>query len=251
MKVKVLASGSKGNCTYLECGKIKILIDLGIGYLTVKRYLEEIKVDPKEINGILITHIHNDHIKGLASFVKRTNTKVFVPAGIAIDLKAYVPKDNIFLLEEKNDLFGIELEVFHTSHDVPCSVGYIINYENHSLVYVTDTGYINQRILKKLQNKTIYIMESNHDEKMLMDGPYPYILKQRVISDSGHLSNKTAASYLKQLIGQETQYIVLAHLSETNNTEQIAYQTLLDAIPNPKEKIYIAKQSESIETIEV
>ena len=125
--------------------------------------------------------------------------------------------------------------------------------EKSSLVYVTDTGYINRKYLKKIGNKSVYIMESNHDEEMLMEGPYPYYLKQRVISDSGHLSNKTASKYLSTAVGEKTKYIILAHLSEKNNTEELAREALMDRLKENSFDInlLIARQSESLELIEV
>lgn len=253
MKVKVLASGSKGNSTYLESNGTKLLIDVGINYITVKKDLEEINVDSKEIDGVLITHTHNDHIKGLASFIKKTNSKVYVPLAIAKQLEEIIPQENIYILEQTSEIKTIKINLFRTSHDAKGSVGYKLESGGKSLVYITDTGYINERYFKKLSNADIYILESNHDEKMLMNGPYPYYLKQRVIGDEGHLSNHTAGKYLASWIGEKTKYIVLAHLSEKNNTEELAYQTVkeeLDASGKERD-IMIAKQYEASDLIEV
>lgn len=254
MLVKVLASGSKGNCTYLECGNVKLLIDIGINYITLSKLLEPSNIIPKELDGVLITHIHNDHVKGLATLVKKTNIRVYVPALIARDLKKIVPDDNLIIIEDSFYIDDVEINLIHTSHDVPCSVGYLIFYNNKSLVFITDTGYINKRYFEILKNRTIYILESNHDEKMLMNGPYPYMLKQRVISDYGHLSNLTSSKYLSEWVGNETKYIVLAHLSETNNTPDMAYSAINSCfkVNNISGKnIYIAKQFEALEDIEV
>src|SRR5699024_1080680 len=117
-----------------------------------------------------------------------------------------------------------------TSHDAKGSVGFLITEDDNSIVYITDTGYINRKYFPLLENKNIYYIESNHDEKMLMDGPYPYYLKQRIISDEGHLSNDTTAKYLKKLVGDNTKYIILAHLSEHNNKEELAYIATSEAL---------------------
>lgn len=254
MKIKTLASGSKGNSTLLQSTTTNIIIDLGINYLPLKRMLEEIDLEPQMIDGVLITHIHNDHIKGLASFIKKTNTKVYVPKGIALDICDIIPIENIVTIEDEFSIGDINIELIHTSHDTPCSVGYVIQVDNKSLVYVTDTGYINKKYLKKMINKDIYILESNHDEQMLMDGPYPYYLKQRVIGDKGHLSNSMASKYLAKIIGDNTKYIILAHLSEKNNTEEIALETLKKELIDTKikdENILIAKQNEEGPYVEV
>lgn len=254
MRIKVLASGSKGNSTYVCCGDMCFLIDIGINYKTLCNALESEGITPKDLYGVLITHIHTDHIKGLASLVKKTNMRVFVPELIANDLRKVVPSDNLMIISDTFHLADVCVQLIHTSHDVPCSVGYVISYGSSSLVYITDTGYVNRKYFDLLKNRTIYILESNHDEKMVMDGPYPYILKQRVLSDDGHLSNRTASTYLQNWIGPDTRYIVLAHLSEINNTPEVAMDTLNDTFqvfPNELLDVKIAKQHEPLETIEV
>lgn len=252
MRIKVLASGSKGNSTYIETSNTKLLIDIGISFPILNQKLEEINVNPKELDGILITHAHSDHIKGLQALVRKTNILVYVTEKMVPELEEKIPVEHLRILFSENTIGDFEVKCVPTSHDVE-SVGYVIEDSKSSLVYITDTGYINRKYLKKLINKDIYIFESNHDEKMLLDGPYPYILKQRIISDKGHLSNTTAARYLLEIIGARTKYIVLAHISEHNNTEELAYQTTKDLLEenNIDKKILIAKQDESLEMLEV
>ena len=199
MTIKVLASGSKGNATYIETTNLKLLIDMGITYQYLVNELSEINVDPKQIDFILITHTHNDHIKGLQSLVRKTNLKVLITSGMIEELRKKIPMENLQILEDETIIDDIKISLIHTSHDVE-SVGYIIENNQKSFVYITDTGYINKKYIPVLTNKELYIIESNHDEKMLMDGPYPYILKQRVISDKGHLSNHTTGKLLSEII---------------------------------------------------
>ena len=130
-------------------------------------------------------------------------------------------------------------------------VGFIINQDDKSIVYVTDTGYINRKYLNKMVNKDIYIIESNHDEVMLMDGPYPRFLKERVISDTGHLSNKTTAKYLKKIMGDKTKYVLLAHLSEKNNTPEKALEAMINEEIDKQARVLIASQYEMSEMLEV
>lgn len=251
MKVKTIASGSKGNCTIVLCDSTNIIIDMGISYLTLKKSLEENSLSFSDFSGILITHCHKDHIKGVSSLIKHTNLNVYIPEGMYDSLKEYIPYPKCVFIEDKFNINDIEIELIHTSHDAPYSVGFIINHNNRSLVYVTDTGYINRKYLNKMVGKDCYIIESNHDEVMLMDGPYPRFLKERVISDKGHLSNKTTAKYLKKIIGPNTKTIVLAHLSENNNTEEKAIEAMQEEGLDQKTQIYIAKQYEESPLLEV
>ncbi len=233
------------------CDNTNLIIDMGISYLTLKRSLEENSLSFDNFVGILITHNHKDHTSGLASLIKKTNLNVFIPQEMYESLKEYVPYEKCIFLEDKDKINDVEIELIHTSHDAPYSVGFIIEYNNKSLVYVTDTGYINRKYLNKMVNKDMYIIESNHDEIMLMDGPYPRFLKERVISDKGHLSNKTTAGYLRKIIGPKTKNILLAHLSEKNNTEEKALEALNSEIIEENINIGIARQHEESEMIEV
>lgn len=251
MKFISLSSGSKGNCSVVICNQISLLIDAGISFLSLKQKLEKINMKPDDLTGILITHSHQDHIKGLTSILKKTSLKVLIPEAMYAELSSIVPPNRVVYLKDNNRLTDIDIELVHTSHDVICSVGYVITYQKNSLVYITDTGYLNKKVLPMISNKTIYLIESNHDEEMLMNGPYPPFLKQRVLSDYGHLSNRTTAQYLKQVVGDNTKYILLAHLSEKNNTEDLAYNTTYEVIEGKNIKLSIARQNEESELIEV
>ena len=196
MKICVLSSGSKGNTTYIESEKVKILIDIGNSAKYVKEKLEDIGVEPEEINAVLITHTHVDHVKGL--------------------------------------------KVFENKYNIP--------------VYITDTGYINKKYFDILSNRNVYVMESNHDIEMLNNGSYPFNLRQRILSDKGHLSNYDSAKYLSSFIGNNTKCIILAHLSEDNNTEELAYNTLIERLNDSDthvDNIIIAKQNEETELVKL
>ena len=252
MKVKVLASGSKGNSTLIRTSEVKVLIDIGINYQTLASELEKLNLTPNDLDAILITHTHSDHIKGLQVLVKKTNLRVYALEEMLEELSKKIPLDNIFIYENSFEIGDLKINIIRISHDVE-GVGFIIEHHNHSLVYITDTGYINRRYLPLMTNKDVYIIESNHDEKMLMEGPYPYILKQRVISDKGHLSNNTVAEYLLEITGTMTKKIVLAHISEKNNTEELAISTTKNLLEEHGiyKDIVVARQYESLEEIEV
>lgn len=251
MKIKTIASGSKGNCTIVLCDNTNLIIDMGISYLTLKKSIEENSLSFNDFSGILITHCHNDHTKGLASLVKKTNLEVYIPEEMYDSLKEMVPYARCHFITDEFNINDVEIELIHTSHDAPYSVGFIIKQNDKSMVYVTDTGYINRKFLNKMVNHNAYLIESNHDEVMLMDGPYPRFLKERVISDKGHLSNTTTAKYLKKIIGDKTKNVILAHLSETNNTEEKALQAMISEELDKKVTITIARQYEEGPIIEV
>ena len=215
MQVKVLASGSKGNVTYV-C---------------------------ENDTRILITHIHNDHIMGLHTFARKYKTKVY----ISESMKSHISCNNYGYLSSSFDIKNINVKAFRTSHVVE-SLGYLINDE---LVYITDTGYLNERYFDLLSNKKMYIMESNHDVEMLMEGPYPYHLKQRILKDTGHLSNEESSKYLSHFIGNNTSCVVLAHLSETNNNEEIALCEFKKREKQYNGKVLVAHQLECTELIQI
>lgn len=251
MKVCVLSSGSKGNTTYIQSDNTKILIDAGNTSKYIKEKLEELGVLPSELDAILITHTHVDHINGLKVFIKKYNIPVFVTE---IMLKKLDFLSNYHILSNEFDINDLHINAFKTSHDAEDSRGYVISSNNKSIVYVTDTGYINNKYFDLLRNKNLYIMESNHDVEMLTNGKYPFKLRQRILSDKGHLSNYDSAKYLSMFIGDNTKYVMLAHLSEDNNTEKLAYSTLVDRLNNENIKfnnIIIAKQNEETEFVEV
>lgn len=251
MKVQTIASGSKGNCTIVLCNDTNLIIDMGISYLTLKNSLEENSLSFDIFNGILITHCHKDHTKGLSSLIKKTNIPVYIPEKMYDSIKEYVPYPRCIIIDDEFYINDIKINLLHTSHDAPCSVGFIIRNNDKSLVYITDTGYINRKILNNIVGKDCYIIESNHDEVMLMDGPYPRFLKERVISDKGHLSNITTAKYLKKIVGKNTKNIILAHRSETNNTEEKILEAINNVELDKNINIYIARQNEEGPLIEV
>ena len=252
MKIKVLASGSKGNCSLIETASTRFLIDIGITYQRLKRELEKMNLNLNDIEAILLTHAHNDHTSGLKVLLKHTTFKIYTNKDIIKELTTDIDKERIELYDSIMHLNNTELTIFKTSHDAKGSVGFLITDDKSSLVYITDTGYLNRKYFPLLTNKNIYYIESNHDEKMLMDGPYPYYLKQRILSDEGHLSNDRTAKYLKKLVGDDTKYIILAHLSEHNNKEEIAYNTSREVLKDREDiKIVVAKQNEALEEIEV
>ncbi len=252
MKLSVLSSGSKGNTTYIETNKTKILIDAGNSSRYITNRLKELDTSPEEIDAILITHIHSDHTNGLKILSQKIKGKVYITKKMYPQLD-YLTNYEIIENDELtiNDL---KIEIIHTSHDTEDSLGYIINNNNKSIVHITDTGYINKKYFDILKNRTVYVFESNHDIEMLNNGRYPFHLRKRILSDKGHLSNYDSAKYLSIFIGEDTKRIILAHLSEENNTEELALNTLKNRLNKEKiifDNIIIAKQNEKTELMTI
>lgn len=228
MQVVVLASGSEGNSTYIETEETKILIDLGRNAKYIKEKLEEIGSSPEDIDYIVISHTHKDHVSALKTFVNRYKTTVLLSEQMFYELEEIKNYEKIMIYEDDIYLKDLKIKTIKSSHDAPDSRNFIIENKGESVVYVTDTGYINRKYFEKLRDKEIYLFESNHDIEMLMNGPYPKWLKTRVVGSYGHLSNKDSAFYLSKLIGPHTKKIILMHLSHINNTQEKALETLYE-----------------------
>ena len=253
MKICVLSSGSKGNCTYVETKNHKILIDIGTSSLYVEKSLEKIGINPEDIDIVLITHSHIDHVKGLKVFCKKYSPEVYISDIILGE--ANLNNFNFNLLSSLDFISDINITELNLSHDVKEIKGYIIEEVSKSMVYITDTGYIQEKYFEILKNKSVYVFESNHDIEMLMNNPnYPHSTKIRILSDKGHLSNKDSSYYLSKFIGESTKYIVLAHLSEQNNTESLVLNTL-NSVLNSKNinipNLIIARQNELTEVLNI
>lgn len=216
MKFYSLASGSNGNCFLVDNGEQTLLIDVGISYAKIKEKLSSLGYDISLVDYILITHSHVDHIKSLNSFsMKNVYSSVKIPGLI-----------NCLNKNEEYILGTFKIVSFPLSHDVACC-GYRIESNNESLIYLTDTGYVNYKIKPCISNATYYIFESNHDIAMLMNSNRPSFLKTRILSDNGHLSNEDASEILVETIGDNTKEIYLAHISRDCNNKKLAYDSLI------------------------
>lgn len=255
MKACLLSSGSKGNSCLVMTDEVKILIDVGTTTAYIENELDKLNIKAKDIDAVLITHIHDDHIKGLKTFIKKYNPTIYVTNKLLGLLEEVVGTFKYELYEDKMAYIkDLTINIIKTSHDAGESLGFIIKHNNKSLAYITDTGYINSKYFDLLKNKTVYMIESNHDVKMLREGPYPYFLQQRVIGDKGHLSNKQTSDYLCKFIGKDTNKIVLTHISEKNNTEEKVLETFNEALEENNisfNDVSIARQNEATEVIEL
>lgn len=254
MLVSVLASSSKGNSVYIKTKHHELLIDAGMNAKYLEEKLKENETSLKNIDYILITHTHSDHVSALNTITKKYNPTLIMTSLMFKDLPYLEKYDNIQILFDDIDLGDIQIQNIKTSHDASDSRGYIITEGDSSIVNITDTGYINQKNFSKISNKSLYIMESNHDVEMLMHGHYPGWLKKRMLSDTGHLSNEASSYYLSKIIGNNTKMIILAHLSEENNTPELALNQLRNTLKENNiefSNIIAAKPKEKTELIEV
>lgn len=228
--IAVLASGSSGNVTYIETDQRKILVDAGLSGSKIEQLLRSIGRDMAEIDSIFVTHEHSDHIKGLGVLARRyelaiyANHKTWLAIG---DKCGKIPKEKKFELErgEMRTFGDIDILSFGVSHDAAEPQFYAFQKDGKRFVILTDLGYVSDQQRQLFKNCDAYIMEHNHDLDMLRLGRYPWKLKQRILGDSGHLSNEAAASAMCEMIGDKTKQIYLGHLSKENNMPQIAHQT--------------------------
>lgn len=254
MKIVVLASGSKGNVTYVEGNNCKLLIDAGKNYKYIKEKLEEIGVNVKDINYVLISHNHTDHISALKTLLARSKATVVISEKMMHEIEDLKDYPKIIFLEDTINLDGINVISFRSSHDAVDSRNFVLEEDGKKVCYVTDTGYVNTRNFKYLKDLDVYLFESNHDIELLQHGPYPAWVKARILSDEGHLSNKASAFYLTKLIGPNTKEIVLMHLSECNNMEDIALEEVNNTFIDYDidfHNIIVARQDEESEVISV
>lgn len=212
----VVGSGSKGNATLLFDEETIIQIDMGLPMRRITAALESIKKNKSDLQGILITHEHTDHIKNLSMY--KGKVPIYASKG-TIDYFDHevVPFDSF-------EIGTLSVIPFMTSHDAANPVGYVIISGKTKLVYLTDSGYVPEESLDYLRDADYYIMESNHDLKMLMKSNRPVVLKRRIKGDEGHLSNVDSAIYLSELVGPKTKEIYLAHLSEECNLPELALE---------------------------
>lgn len=252
MLVCNLASGSTGNSSYIETSKYKILIDLGRNKKYIVEKLESIGVDYKDIDYIFITHTHDDHISALKTFTKGLKATLVITKVMEKELSSMGLLENVNYMtyEDSPIIDGLQIKSFKMSHDTGDIRSFVIE---DKLVYITDTGYINTKYLKEFKNKVAYYIECNHDIEMLTHGPYPEWLKARVLSDVGHLSNKFCGMYLSKMIGDNTKYITLLHLSEKNNCEEVALNTVSEILEDKLDniKMVCAKPNECGEVIKL
>lgn len=229
----ILASGSTGNSFYLETKQKKILVDAGLTGKKITSLLAEINRKPDDLDAIFITHEHSDHVKGVGVLARKYHLDVYAneKTWAIMDSKNLIGKIDVehrFEFEKGNTLTlgDIDVESFGVSHDAVDPQFYRFMKDGKSFVMLTDTGYVSDRLSSLIENADGYLIESNHDIEILRSGSYPWHLKQRILSDKGHLSNEDSAQTMIQTIGNKTKRIYLGHLSKENNIKELAHLTM-------------------------
>jgi phosphoribosyl 1,2-cyclic phosphodiesterase len=238
LEVCTLASSSSGNAALLSHGGTHILIDAGISLRRITRLLAALGISPEMLSGVLITHNHSDHISGLGMLIKHYRTPVFASDGAGRALCAALPetRDGICFFEpgEQFNLGELTINGFPTPHDAPGSVGYRVTGGGKSIAFATDLGLVTREVARSCEGADLAIIEANHDVDLLKSGAYPRYLKERILSDHGHLSNRASAHFAVSLAQSGAKRIVLAHLSRENNTAQLAYDAVRAALDREK-----------------
>ena len=254
-----LSSSSSGNCAYVGSAEGGILIDAGVSAKQISMKLDCIGVNPVDIGAIFVTHEHSDHVRGLRVFASKFNIPVYATQGTVRALEASCIANGSFeirsIAPEGVEINGNFIKPFRTSHDSVESCGYLISTsDERKIAFATDTGIITDETRAAVKGCDLILAESNHDIGMLRNGNYPYMLKRRILSEKGHLSNIDCSNFVAELVQTGTTRIVLGHLSKENNIPELAFQTTksaLDCIGAVQFKDYILKVagSDNIETV--
>ncbi len=228
--LSVLGSGSRGNSIYLATERIQLLVDAGLSARETERRLLSIGVSPKDLNGIVVTHEHVDHVRGLGTLSRRYKLPVYMNKPTHLHLPESVGR-----LDQKEEFvagrsFCIEdvtIHPFAISHDAADPVGFTLVNNSVKIGVCTDLGAATRLVHRHLERCSVIILEANHDMEMLRNGPYPWPVKQRIKSRLGHLSNGQAGELLAHVFSETLQQVILGHLSETNNTPEKAHGVFL------------------------
>lgn len=230
-----LSSGSSGNCHFIGTDRTKILVDAGFSGVQIERLLVSVNIDINTIDYILVTHEHLDHVKGAGVLSRRYDIPILANEKTWLGMEktiGCIKEENIKTFKTNVDfnLDDLSIHPFRIHHDAKEPVGYIVYYRNCQISIATDTGWIDNSIKEKIKGSDLYLVEANHDVDMLKEGSYPYFLKQRVLSNEGHLSNLAAGEVLAETLLGKGEIVVLGHLSRENNTPDLAYETVRGVI---------------------
>ena len=256
-----LYSGSSGNSLLVETSNTKVLIDAGESSKKISSALNMLNIDPNDIDAILVTHEHNDHVKGLGTFSKKYDTPVFANTktwDAMPEQSVKINEKNIksFTIEENFEIGDLKIHPFKIPHDAANPCGFNIFYDNQKISIATDIGHMTNNIAHKLEDSTFILLESNYDPEVLKYSKYPYLLKKRIAGPNGHLANIDAGKTISFLMNSGLKEVMLGHLSKESNFPELAYKTVVnELIENNKDcgsiKISIANRSQISNLVKV
>ena len=253
LSVCVLASGSKGNAVYVSDGTSAVLVDAGLSGKAIERRMQERGLDPTDLTALIVSHEHTDHVQGIGVLSRRYKLPVFIAPG-TLDAAPRIGRlHETFSFECGCDFAvgGLRIHPFSISHDAADPAGFTLQGNGTKIGIATDLGIATAMVKEHLRACSLLILEANHDPDMLINGPYPWPLKQRIKSRSGHLSNEESKALLGEVQHDALKHVVLAHLSETNNAPDTAYQTVVSALTFCKPKVSVALQDHCGELIQL
>jgi len=244
-KVCVLASGSKGNAIYVSDGATSVLIDAGLSAIETERRLHSRELDPRDLDAIVVSHEHSDHIQGVGVLSRRYQLPVYINEPTLTAAKAQLGAVNETVRFHPGMDFCIGelcLHPFSVSHDASDSVGFTVQDDTTKVGIVTDLGMATQLVCHHLKGCRLIILEANHDQRMLEEGPYPWHVKQRIQSRLGHLSNEASRDLLGEVSHSGLRHVILAHISETNNEPDRALSVVGEALSHHRIQLRVAYQ---------
>ncbi len=227
LRFSVLASGSTGNAFYIETDRARVLVDAGLSGKQMEKLFEQVDRQMNGLDGILVTHEHSDHIKGLGVLARRYKVPIFANEKTWKAMDGHIgdidtEQKFVFQRETVQTFQDLDVESFGVSHDAAEPMFYAFHHNGKKVTICTDLGYVSDRIKGTIRDSNVFVFESNHDVEMLRAGRYPWNIKRRILSDVGHVSNEDAAYALAEMIGDQTERIYLAHLSQDNNMKELA-----------------------------
>ncbi|EUJ46649.1 MBL fold metallo-hydrolase [Paenilisteria rocourtiae] len=251
LRFSILASGSSGNATLVETADQTILVDCGLSGKKIEHLFSEVGRSMSDVDAILVTHEHVDHIKGLGVLARRYEVPVYANAKTWAAMETSIGEINIaqkfqFDMETVKSFGSLQVESFGVSHDAAEPMFYIFHSGKKKFVMITDTGYVSDRMKGHIANADAYLFESNHDVEMLRMGRYPWNVKRRILGDEGHVSNEDAGIAMSEVIGDATKRIYLGHLSKDNNMKDLARMAVAQTLAG--EGIIVGEQVELFDT---
>lgn len=234
VRLTILGSGSSGNCAYVETDETRVLIDAGFSLRETRRRLASIGRGPENLNGILITHEHADHVQGLVALSQKLRIPVYCNRATkeAVEFQLQTRLEcRLFATRDTFEVGDITVETFDIPHDAQDPVGFLLRTAGGNIGFLTDLGHATKQVLQRVRPANVLVLEANHDVKMLQDCPHrPWALKQRILGRHGHLSNEAAADAAEEIMSAELRHLYLGHLSRECNRPELAYRVVAERV---------------------